>query len=108
MASTQALRNLSYPSQVLAKSCKAVPMMIFNVFLGRKSYHRQKWLAVAAIIAGVTVFTLSAKTKKGVESKAAGFGMVLVSLCLDGITGSTQTKLRKPGGTNPSAFEMMF
>lgn len=53
--SVRSLRYVIYPIQVLAKSCKPVPVMIIGAFLG-KQYPLKKYLNVLAIIVGVALF----------------------------------------------------
>ena len=64
-SSNEALRYVSYPTQVLGKSCKMVPVMAGGVVLGGKSYSAFEYLQVALITAGVCVFNLFGKKKKG-------------------------------------------
>ena len=63
--SNEALRYVSYPTQVLGKSCKMVPVMAGAVILGGKSFSAFEYLQVLLITAGVCVFNLFGKKKKG-------------------------------------------
>ncbi|KAK3740315.1 hypothetical protein QZH41_000880 [Actinostola sp. cb2023] len=56
LASNKALQWVSYPTQVLGKSCKPIPVMILGVLLARKSYPLTKYLCVFLIVAGVALF----------------------------------------------------
>ena len=53
--SVRALRYVIYPIQVLAKSCKPVPVMLMGALMGKK-YPIKKYLKVALIVAGVGLF----------------------------------------------------
>ncbi len=53
--SVRSLRFVIYPIQVLAKSCKPVPVMIMGAFMGKK-YPLRKYFNVALIVAGVGMF----------------------------------------------------
>ena len=53
--SVRALRYVIYPIQVLAKSCKPVPVMLMGALMGKK-YPMKKYLKVALIVAGVGLF----------------------------------------------------
>eukprot|EP00298_Acanthocystis_sp_HF-20_P007579 c17140_g1_i3.p1 GENE.c17140_g1_i3~~c17140_g1_i3.p1 ORF type:complete len:328 (+),score=103.68 c17140_g1_i3:19-1002(+) len=106
MASNYSLREISYPTQVVTKSCKAVPIMVANLILGRESYSLEKWIAVLSIIAGIIVFTLNTQAEESHQSKLFGLFLVFVSLSLDGVTGTTQSKIKK--ATDPSAYHYMF
>eukprot|EP00522_Entomoneis_paludosa_P015588 CAMPEP_0172446722 /NCGR_PEP_ID=MMETSP1065-20121228/6263_1 /TAXON_ID=265537 /ORGANISM="Amphiprora paludosa, Strain CCMP125" /LENGTH=552 /DNA_ID=CAMNT_0013197911 /DNA_START=171 /DNA_END=1829 /DNA_ORIENTATION=+ len=51
----RALRYVIFPIQVLARSCKPVPVMLIGALLGKK-YDRQKYLNVMLIVLGVALF----------------------------------------------------
>eukprot|EP00301_Raphidiophrys_heterophryoidea_P027522 c9694_g1_i3.p1 GENE.c9694_g1_i3~~c9694_g1_i3.p1 ORF type:complete len:237 (+),score=49.05 c9694_g1_i3:389-1099(+) len=104
--STYALREVNYPTQVLAKSCKAIPIMVFNFLLGREVYPWQRWLAVGLVVLGVSVFTMETSKSSDKANKTLGLFLVFISLCLDGSTGTQQTQLRKT--TKPSQYEFML
>ncbi|GBG31519.1 UDP-galactose transporter-like 1 [Hondaea fermentalgiana] len=90
--SNMALQHVSYPFQALAKSCKMVPVMLANVVLGGKSYSVTEYLIVLMITGGVVLFRL-AKSKQGFGmegNSAMGLTLLAGSLCLDGVTGSSQ------------------
>jgi len=53
--SVRALRYVIYPIQVLAKSCKPVPVMLMGALMGKK-YPMKKYLKVALIVGGVGLF----------------------------------------------------
>lgn len=95
------LAHVNYITFTLAKSCKLLPVMFLHVTLFRRRYPLQKYLIVAAVTAGVAVFTLHSGSKKhkGGGAKAApshsgqtAWGMLLLSINLlfDGLTNSTQ------------------
>ena len=56
--SNEALRYVSYPTQVLGKSCKMVPVMAGGLVIGGKSYSMFEYFQVALITIGVCVFNL--------------------------------------------------
>jgi UDP-galactose transporter B1 len=53
--SVRALWYIIFPIQVLAKSCKPVPVMLMGVLMGKK-YPLKKYLKVGLIVAGVRLF----------------------------------------------------
>lgn len=89
VCSTMALQWISYPTQVIGKSAKPIPVMFLGVLLGRKSYALKKYLFVLLVVIGVALFMY----KDGKESKEDGtsFGvgevLLLLSLLMDGLTG---------------------
>ena len=52
LASNEALQHISYPTQVLGKSVKPVPVMILGVLIARKRYHLMKYFGVLTIVFG--------------------------------------------------------
>ena len=79
--SNEALRYVSYPTQVLGKSCKMVPVMAGGLLLGGKSYTLFEYLQVALITGGVVVFNFGGK-KKGGGAADSAYGLVLIALSL--------------------------
>lgn len=108
-ASTHALHNVSYVTQVLAKSGKALPIMIVGFFRGRKQKLGQ-WVAVLYVIFGVVSFTLLSKMKSSQASTLAGMLLILMSLCLDGVTGTLEDWMveRAPESRKPTPLDFMF
>lgn len=89
------LAHLDYITFLLAKSCKLLPVMFLHITVFQKRYPLYKYLVVAAVTAGVAVFTLhSGKKKKSFISEDANtaWGLLLlgINLLFDGLTNSTQ------------------
>ena len=71
-----ALRWIIYPTQVIAKSSKPIPVMLVGVLLANKRYRVQKYFFVLMIVIGVIMFIY----KEG-KAKARTFKtLVIVSL----------------------------
>ena len=93
-----ALKKISYPAQVLAKSCKSVPIMLTGALLYRKRYSMQEYASVVAVGLGVGMFALLSGKSKGALSDAnpvLGYSLVLVNLLLDSLTNTTQDDLKR-------------
>lgn len=104
--SNEALRYVSYPTQVLGKSCKMVPVMAGGIILGGKSYSLIEYFQVALITAGVCLFNLLGKKKKGGNDSLLGLGLIFFSLIMDMVTGGLQDKVKKSTKElNPDAGE---
>ncbi len=99
-----ALSHVSYPALVLAKSCKLVPVMVMNVLLYRRAFARHKYVVVALVTAGITMFMgfggeSGKKHKTGDRDNSTllhntiGMTYLLINLILDGITNSTQDEI---------------
>jgi len=97
ISSNHALQFVPYPTQVLGKSCKPIPIMIFGVLLARKRYTLSKYLCVLLIVLGVSLF-LYKDGKQSPTKSHFDFGigelLLLFSLAMDGTTGAIQEKIR--------------
>lgn len=61
----KSLTWISYPTQVLGKSMKPLPVMIFNVILGKQRYSFKKYFFVVLVVAGVSMFMITSKPEYG-------------------------------------------
>ncbi|XP_077316120.1 solute carrier family 35 member B1 [Lithobates pipiens] len=95
VSSNSALQYVNYPTQVLGKSCKPIPVMLLGVTVLRKKYPLTKYLCVLLIVAGVALFMYKPKNS-GSSDHAFGYGelLLLLSLTLDGLTGVSQDHMR--------------
>merc|ERR1719322_1587461 len=100
VASNKALQWINYPTQVVGKSCKPIPVMILGVLFGGKRYPLLKYLFVFLIVAGVALFMYKDKPKSSTET-ALGIGeiLLLVSLTCDGLTGAVQEIMKAEHST---------
>ncbi|VDN11583.1 unnamed protein product [Dibothriocephalus latus] len=101
-SSNASLRYVSYPAQVIGKSVKPIPVMALSVLWAKQRYPLKKYLFVGLITTGVILFMY----KEGTSSQSkAGFGwgelLLLISLCLDGLTGGMQEDFRSRGHVGP-------
>ncbi|XP_006889376.1 PREDICTED: solute carrier family 35 member B1 [Elephantulus edwardii] len=96
VSSNSALQFVNYPTQVLGKSCKPIPVMLLGVTLLKKKYPLAKYLCVLLIVAGVALFMYKPKKVVGMEEHTIGYGelLLLLSLTLDGLTGVSQDHMR--------------
>lgn len=108
--SVRSLRYVIYPIQVLAKSCKPVPVMIMGAFMGKK-YPLSKYFNVCLIVTGVALF-MGGGSKKHADSvdgdvnQIMGIILLFVSLCFDGGTGAYEDKLMSVHSVGP--FNLMY
>lgn len=93
----QALRNITYPAQVLAKSSKMVPIMLAGVLLSGKRYRVAEYLSAAAISAGVGLFAIFSSNKAARILQDAnallGYTLVAINLSLDAYTNAAQDQM---------------
>jgi len=106
-SAVEALKWVSYPVQVLAKSSKTIPATIGCLLRG-KLVTPVQWVSVLGISFGTCAFSMvSSKTKGGIS--ASNFGLLLLgaSLSCDGTVAYVQEALR----TQPkplTSFEQML
>lgn len=89
---------------VLGKSCKLIPVMLMNVLLYRRRFAPHKYLVVALVTLGISMFMGFGDKKVGhgkgtggdAKSQGSSFiGMLylLINLGIDGATNSTQDEI---------------
>jgi len=110
---TIALSNIScsylnYPTQVVFKSCKLLPVMLVGVVYLKKQYGALDYFAVVLLSFGIVVCSLASKSTGDVSMKFDQTGVVLISLALfaDAFIGNVQEKVLKRFNCTP--IEMMF
>ena len=108
--SVRSLRYVIFPVQVLAKSCKPIPVMFMGALMG-KSYPLKKYANVALMSVGVAMFLMGkSKSSSSGSDSAAGsiFGVLLlfISLCFDGAVGAYEDKLMAEYHIGP--FDLMY
>jgi UDP-galactose transporter B1 len=115
LCSNYALQYIDYPTQVLAKSCKPIPIMIASILIFRQRQSFRKIFFVSMITGGIALFMLQEghnvkKEHTGSDTSLSqwmwGMVLVLVSLGLDGVTGSLQDHLLAK--YKPSSYRLMF
>jgi solute carrier family 35 (UDP-galactose transporter), member B1 len=92
----RSLRHLNYPTMILGKSCKLVPVMLMNFLIYRKRFELYKYGTVALITIGVSGFMLfesKGKTSSASPNSLFGLGLLLGNLLMDGATNSWQDQL---------------
>jgi solute carrier family 35 (UDP-galactose transporter), member B1 len=98
VAGVYALKMISYPAQVLAKSCKSVPIMLMGYLRHGKRYTVSEYASVLAISSGVAMFALSSGKAKGAlqnSNPVLGYALVLLNLVLDSFTNTGQDEMKR-------------
>ena len=110
VTSNKALIWVNYPTQVVGKSCKPIPVMILGVLIGRKKYPILKYLFVVMIVIGVALFMYKdgKTTEKSSDDGVIGIGeiLLLVSLTCDGLTGAVQERMKAEHNTKSGHMMM--
>ncbi|KAM9316193.1 LOW QUALITY PROTEIN: adenosine 3'-phospho 5'-phosphosulfate transporter 1, partial [Gastrophryne carolinensis] len=103
----EALKFISFPTQVLAKASKVIPVMLMGKLVSRKSYEYWEYLTAALISAGVSMFLLSNGGGSSSSRVTTFSGVVILSgyIVFDSFTSNWQDSLFK---YKMSSVQMMF
>ncbi len=106
----EALKFVSFPSQVLAKSCKVIPVMIMGKVVSNKTYSVTEYVTAVMISLGVSLFMLSTSstTDKHSNDQMTIVGIIILCgyLIFDSFTSNWQSELFKV--YKMSSLQMMF
>uniref|UniRef100_A0A6M2DEA8 Putative udp-galactose transporter related protein n=1 Tax=Xenopsylla cheopis TaxID=163159 RepID=A0A6M2DEA8_XENCH len=104
VSSNMALQWVPYPTQVVGKAAKPIPVMLLGVLIGHKSYPMFRYLCVLLIVIGVVLFMYKDHKSSNVES-SFGIGelLLILSLSMDGLTGAIQDRMRSYKSTSSSS-----
>ncbi|XP_030374371.1 solute carrier family 35 member B1 homolog [Scaptodrosophila lebanonensis] len=108
VSSNMALRWVPYPTQVVGKSAKPIPVMILGVLIGRKSYSWTRYACVLTIVVGVILFMYKESKVSNLPAETTGLGELLLflSLSMDGLCAAIQERMR--AASAPSGQQMML
>lgn len=94
---TFSLQYVDYLTYMLAKSCKLIPVLSVHLLLYRTPISSTKKLVALLVSAGVAIFTLGGSRGKAQQDNTSlsvtGFGLLALSLFLDGMTNATQDEM---------------
>lgn len=99
----EALKYVSFPVQMLGKSFKMMPVMLWGIIISQKAYGCKDWGIAAGVTLGVVQFLLTGETKsKHAEQGTSIYGLLLLLafLACDGFTSTFQEKLFKEHKTS--------
>jgi adenosine 3'-phospho 5'-phosphosulfate transporter B2 len=93
----EALKYVSFPVQMLGKSFKMMPVMVWGMAVGGKSYKLVDWLIALAVTGGVTEFLMTGPISSHGDTGNSSYGLLLLLgfLLLDGFTSTFQEVLFK-------------
>ncbi|KAK6491867.1 adenosine 3'-phospho 5'-phosphosulfate transporter 2-like [Huso huso] len=92
--SNTSLGYLNYPTQVIFKCCKLIPVMIGGVFIQGKRYNLADVSAALCMSLGLIWFTL-ADSKIAPNFSLTGLVLITLALCADAVIGNVQEKAMK-------------
>ncbi|ODN04799.1 Solute carrier family 35 member B1 [Orchesella cincta] len=107
VSSNMALQWVSYPTQVIGKSCKPIPVMLLGVLLANRRYALRKYLFVLLIVVGIGLFMYKPKQSSSNPNVfSTGELLLVMSLAMDGLTGAIQERMRA-NNQKPNSAVMM-
>lgn len=106
------LRNISYPAQVLAKSCKMVPVMLMGTLVYGMRYSAVEYVCMSLVGLGIALFAQhnasTVTSKLAQPNSMLGYSLVAVNLIFDGYTNSSQDHLNSLSPNNPPLHMMAW
>ncbi|KAL4630537.1 adenosine 3'-phospho 5'-phosphosulfate transporter 1 [Arapaima gigas] len=103
----EALKFISFPTQVLAKASKVIPVMLMGKIVSRKSYEYWEYFTAMMISVGVSMFLLSSTSGKHPSTVTTFSGVIILGgyIMFDSFTSNWQDNLFK---YKMSSVQMMF
>ncbi|KAM4688306.1 adenosine 3'-phospho 5'-phosphosulfate transporter 2 isoform 1-T1 [Discoglossus pictus] len=92
--SNTSLGYLNYPTQVIFKCCKLIPVMIGGIFIQGKRYNVADVGAAVCMSIGLIWFTLADSTVAP-NFNLTGVFLISLALCADAVIGNVQEKAMK-------------
>ncbi|XP_055950385.1 adenosine 3'-phospho 5'-phosphosulfate transporter 1-like [Argiope bruennichi] len=93
----EALKYVSFPTQVLAKASKIIPVMIMGKIISRKTYKYHEYATAVAISIGTALFLLSGKKSSDIATTTtvSGVTILIAYIISDSFTSNWQSALFK-------------
>merc|ERR1712048_1247046 len=93
----EALKYVSFPVQMLGKSFKMMPVMVWGMAVSGKSFSLTDWMIAFAVTGGVVEFLMTGPISSHSDQGNSMYGLALLAgfLALDGFTSTFQEKLFK-------------
>uniref|UniRef100_UPI00398EE638 adenosine 3'-phospho 5'-phosphosulfate transporter 2 isoform X2 n=1 Tax=Pristiophorus japonicus TaxID=55135 RepID=UPI00398EE638 len=104
--SNTSLGYLNYPTQVIFKCCKLIPVMIGGIFIQGKRYNIIDVSAALCMSFGLIWFTLADSTVTP-NFNATGIALITMALCADAAIGNVQEKAMKLHNGSNSEMHLM-
>jgi adenosine 3'-phospho 5'-phosphosulfate transporter B2 len=91
----ECLKYVSFPVQMLGKSFKMMPVMLWGIAIGGKAYGVLDWAIAGCVTFGVTEFLMTGSISSPNDDSNSMYGLMLLVLFLacDGLTSTMQEKL---------------
>lgn len=99
----EALKFVNFPTQVLAKSCKIIPVMLMGKIMSRTKYECYEYLTAVMISLGMVFFMTGSAEEKRITSVTTITGVFLLAMYMifDSFTTNWQDALFKTYSMSP-------
>lgn len=103
----EALKFISFPTQVLAKSCKIIPVMLMGRVVSRNKYEFYEYIVALAISIGMILFLSGSydHSKHTPITTITGLFLLVMYMVFDSFTSNWQSEIFKCYGI--SSMQMM-
>lgn len=103
----EALKFISFPTQVLAKSCKIIPVMIMGRIISRNKYEFYEYIVAIAISIGMVFFLSGSydQSKHTPITTLTGLLLLVLYMVFDSFTSNWQSEIFKTYGS--TSLQMM-
>lgn len=103
----EALKFISFPTQVLAKSCKIIPVMIMGRIISRNKYEFYEYIVAVAISIGMILFLSGSydHSKHTPVTTITGLFLLVMYMVFDSFTSNWQSEIFKSYGV--TSMQMM-
>lgn len=93
----EALKYVSFPTQVLAKASKIIPVMMMGKIISKKTYKYHEYATAIAISIGTAIFLLAGRGSDDIATSttASGVAILLAYIVSDSFTSNWQSALFK-------------
>lgn len=103
---TRSLTNITvdytdYPTQVIIKSAKVIPVMMMGFVVLKKTYSALEYLCASLLAIGIIIFTLG-NSSASPSFQPLGVFLGLLSLVTDALVGNNQERLMNHEGVSES------
>lgn len=92
--STVSLGYLNFPTQVIFKSCKLIPVMLGGIIILGKKYKMSEYCSVLLMSVGLVLFSLADQTVSP-EFNPKGIILICMALAVDAVYGNYQERFMK-------------
>lgn len=109
MCQYEMLKYVSFPAQVLSKSCKMLPVMLMSFFVSGKRHGVFDWVTALLVVVGASAFQLGSPEPQGSMHDGQLTGILLIGgyIASDAFAAAWQAQLFKQSGIDIATM-MLF